>query len=125
MRERDFRRMALGMEGSVEGAHMGHPDFRVANRIFASLQHDRAFGGLMLTPGQQARFRREQPDAFEPASGAWGRGGATTVRLASVAEEARGEARTLAWQNAVAKGPSTPARKRPVAAGRRPRKRTA
>jgi hypothetical protein len=29
-----FRRIALGMEGAVEGAHMAHPDFRVNKRIF-------------------------------------------------------------------------------------------
>jgi hypothetical protein len=110
-RERDFRRIALGMEGAVEGAHMGHPDFRVNNRIFAALHHDRAFGGLALTSIQQARLLSEHPNAFEPASGAWGRAGATTVRLASVAEEALGEAMTLAWQNTVAKGPPGSAHK--------------
>jgi hypothetical protein len=80
MRERDFRRIALGMEGAVEGAHMGHPDFRVQNRIFATRHHDRAFGGLALTPTQQERLLGEHPDAFEPASGAWGRAGATRSR---------------------------------------------
>ena len=112
--------MALAMEGAEEGAHMGHPDFRAGNRIFVTLQHDRAFGGLMLTPDQQARFLGEYPKAFEPAAGAWGRAGATIVRLAAVPEEALGEAITLAWQNAVAKGPSRPARKRPAAARKRP-----
>jgi hypothetical protein len=112
MRERDFRRMALGMQDAVEGAHMGHPDFRVNNRIFVTLQHDRAFGGLMLTPEQQERFLRDHPDTFTPATGAWGRGGATIVRLESVSEETLGEAITLAWQNAVAKGPSRPSRTR-------------
>ena len=125
MRERDFRRIALGMEGAVEGSHMGHPDFRVNNRIFATLHHDPAFGGLALTPRQQERFLREHADAFEPASGAWGRAGATTVRLASVVEEALGEAMTLAWQNTVAKGPSRSARKRSAPTSRRSRKRTA
>ena len=125
MRERDFRRMALGMGGAVEGAHMGHPDFRVNNRIFATLHHDRAFGGLALTPAQQGRFLSVHPDAFEPASGAWGRAGATTVRLALVPEEALGEAMTLAWQNTVAKGPSKSARKRSATTIRRSRKRTA
>jgi hypothetical protein len=118
MRERDFRRIALGMEGAVEGAHMGHPDFRVQNRIFATLHHDRAFGGLALTPTQQERLLREHPDAFEPASGAWGRAGATTVRLASAAEEVLGEAMTLAWQNTIAKGPSRSAGNRSVATSR-------
>ena len=123
MRENDFRRMALGMDGAVEGAHMGHPDFRVNNRIFATLHPDRAFGGLALTPDQQERFLRAHPDAFEPASGAWGRAGATTVRLAPVQEEALGEAMTLAWQNTVNKDAPSSARKRsakPVRRSQRP-----
>jgi hypothetical protein len=115
IRERDFRRIALGMKEAVESAHMGHPDFRVNNRIFATLDHDRVFGGLMLAPDQQERFVSEHPAAFAPASGAWGRGGATMVRLAAVSEEALGEAMTLAWRNAVAKGASRSARKRPSA----------
>lgn len=122
MRENDFRQMALGMEGAVEGAHMGHPDFRVNNRIFATLHHDRAFGGLALTPEQQERLLREHPDAFEPASGAWGRAGATTVRLALVQEEALGEAMTLAWQNIVSKGAPRSTRKRASKPVRRSRK---
>jgi hypothetical protein len=59
----------------MEGAHMGHPDFRVNNRIFATLHHDRAFGMVALTPGQQEQFMRAHPDAFAPESGAWGRAG--------------------------------------------------
>jgi hypothetical protein len=39
-----------------------------------------------------------------PEAGAWGRAGSTRVQLASVDEEALGEALTLAWQNAVQKG---------------------
>ena len=112
MSENDCRRIALGMDGAVEGAHMGHPDFRVNNRIFATLQHDRERGMVSLTPDQQAEFMRTQPDAFSPASGAWGRGGSTIVQLAVVHEETLGEAMTLAWQNAVNKGPTKPSRKR-------------
>jgi hypothetical protein len=33
----DFRRLALALPEAVEGAHMGHADFRVRNRIFATL----------------------------------------------------------------------------------------
>ena len=101
MRANDFRRMALGMEGAVEGAHMGHPDFRINNRIFATLHHDPAFGMVALTPDQQGELMRAHPDAFAPESGAWGRAGSTRVRLASVDEETLGEAMTLAWQNTV------------------------
>jgi hypothetical protein len=99
MHANDFRRIALGMQGAVEGAHMGHPDFRVSNRIFASLHHDLKFGMVKLTPEQQAEFMRAHPDVFEPESGAWGRAGCTKVRLASADEETLSEALTLAWQN--------------------------
>ena len=123
MREKDFRRIALGMAGAVEGAHMGHPDFRVNNRIFATLHDDRAFGMVTLTPDQQEQFMRAHPDAFAPESGAWGRGGSTRVTLATVPEETLGEAMTLAWQNTVNKGAAKPARKRLAKPVRRAKKR--
>jgi hypothetical protein len=123
MREHDFRRIVLGLEGAVEGAHMGHPDFRVNNRIFATLHHDREFGMVTLTPEQQEQFTSAHPDAFAPENGAWGRAGCTRVRLASVHEEPLGEAVTLAWQNSVNKGPSAPRRKRSTKPVRRSRKR--
>ena len=119
MQEKDFRRIALGMAGAVEGAHMGHPDFRVNNRIFATLHDDRAFGMVSLTPAQQQQLMHAHPDAFAPESGAWGRAGSTRVTLASIHEETLGEAVTLAWQNTVNKGPSTPARKRSAKRGSR------
>jgi hypothetical protein len=66
----DFRRMALALEGVVEGAHMGHPDFRVNNRIFATLHADEQFGMVGLTPAQQREFIAAHPETFtpEPAS---------------------------------------------------------
>ena len=103
---RDFRRIVLGLTDAVEGSHMGHPDFRINGRIFASLRQDERHGMVILTPEQQARFVADYPSAFQPESGAWGRSGCTRVDLAAVDEEALGEAATLARQNAVAKGPT-------------------
>jgi len=103
MGPRDFRRMALAMEGAVEGTHMGHPDFRVRNRIFATLHSDDLFGMVALTPDQQQRFIGDDPNSFTPESGAWGRAGSTRVRLAAADREAVGEALTLAWQNVINK----------------------
>src|SRR5216684_6791509 len=100
---KDFRRIALSMEGAVEGAHMGHPDFRVGGRIFATLQLDLQGAMVKLTPDQQRRFMNEHADAFAPESGAWGRQGSTRVHLSAVDENGLGEALTLAWQNAVKK----------------------
>ena len=35
MKAADFRRLALRMKDSVEGAHMSHPDFRVSGTLRA------------------------------------------------------------------------------------------
>ena len=94
-----FRRIALALEGAVEGAHMGLPDFRVDKRIFASLHHDDQFGMVKLTPDQQSSFIENHPGAFSPEAGAWGRSGCTRVTLKAITEEIVGEALTLAWRN--------------------------
>jgi hypothetical protein len=99
LKAQDFRRIALGMADAVEGAHMGHPDFRVNNRIFATLHADNKLGMVKLTPEQQKRFVEDAPAAFAPENGAWGRSGCTSVRLAAVEGDTLGEAMTLAWQN--------------------------
>ena len=112
---KDFRRIALGMEGVVEGAHMGHPDFRVNGRIFATLHADNKAGMVKLSPEQQQKFVNEDPSSFMPENGAWGREGCTRVLLGSVDEETVGMAMTLAWQNTVDKGTA-------VRSGRQPRR---
>jgi hypothetical protein len=98
--------MALAFDGAVEGAHMGHPDFRAHGRVFASLHADRTTGTVALPPEEQARFV-DTGDAFSPESGAWGRQGYTRVMLATVDEELLGEAMTLAWRYAAARGAKT------------------
>ena len=104
-----LRRIALGMKGAIESAHMGHPDFRVNGRIFATLHADNDWGMVKLTPDQQQEFIARDA-AFVPENGAWGRQGCTAVRLDAVDEETLGEALTLAWQNlAQAKRRRTPA----------------
>jgi hypothetical protein len=99
----DFRRIALGMAGVVESAHMGHPDFRANGRIFATIHPDHEHGMVKLAPDQQKVFVRDDAEAFAPENGAWGRQGCTRVRLDAVDEDALGEAITLAWRNSAAK----------------------
>ena len=109
-----FRRIALGLKDVVELAHHGHPDFRVGGRIFATLGYpDKNWGMVVLTPDQQRAFVRNHPDVFVPAAGTWGEQGSTTVRLGAANEETLGEALTLGWRNAVEKGPTRSARKKP------------
>lgn len=103
----DFRRIVLGMAGAVERSHMDHPDFRVGNRIFASLTRDEQLGMVLLPPGDvQQEFIRAHPSAFSMVNGAWGLRGATRVHLESAEEDAVGDAVTAAWRHAMTKGPS-------------------
>ena len=124
MKANDFRRIALGLDGAIESAHMGHPDFRANGRIFATLHHDDRHGMVKLTPEQQQQLVREHPETFSPEVGAWGRSGCTCVRLESVDEDVLGEAMTLAWQNSAAKRAASHANrpKRSVKAARRPKR---
>ena len=123
MKAKDFRRIVLGLENAVEGAHMGHPDFRLNGRIFATLHHDNEWGMVAVTPEQQQQLIRDHPTAFKPESGAWGRAGCTAVRLDSVDEDALGNAVTLAWQLAASKGPTKPGK--PASKAARPRAKKA
>lgn len=67
---------------------MGHPDFRIRGRIFATLGYpDEAWGMVKLTPERQRSFVQSDPDAFVPVKGAWGERGATYVRLSRARED--------------------------------------
>ena len=110
MTPNEFRRIALGMAGAVEGAHMSHPDFRAANgKIFATLNDTETRGMASLTPDQQAEFIKRAPEVFVPAAGAWGRGGSTMIVLANADADIVGEAVTLAWQR-ISSGPAAKSR---------------
>ena len=98
----EFRRLALELEGTSEGAHMGHPDFRVGGRIFASLSADERLGTVKLTPEEQGEFVREHGAAFEPAAGAWGRQGWTRLALDAAPRAGVRAALLLAWQRQAA-----------------------
>jgi hypothetical protein len=78
---------------------MGHPDFRVNGRIFATIHPDPAYGMVKLTPEQQQEFIRDHPAVFAPENGAWGRAGCTRVRFDAADGEMLGAALTLARQH--------------------------
>ena len=81
MTPQDFRRLALELPEAVESAHMGHPDFRVGGKIFATLLPEPGWAMVKLTPDEQEAFVHAAPDVFSPVPGGWGRGGATRVAL--------------------------------------------
>jgi hypothetical protein len=95
-----FRRIALSLPDAVEGAHMGHADFRLGDKIFATLGHpDPAYGMVQLKPDQQALLVTTSPKAFTPVPGGWGRQASTHVRLAAADAATLRNALTMAWSN--------------------------
>jgi YjbR len=92
--------MAMSLPAATEAAHMGHPDFRVAGKIFATLGYpSRAFAMVQLTPDQQELFVRTEPKTFKPVPGGWGKKGSTHVLLRTARKAAVREALTVAWRN--------------------------
>jgi hypothetical protein len=99
MNEAKFRELALALPEASESAHMGHPDFRVRGKIFATLGPDRTWGMVKLTPPQQQEFVSIAGDQFAPIPGGWGRGGATKVILSSARVASVRRALLAAWRN--------------------------
>jgi hypothetical protein len=95
-----FRRLALGMPEATEVGHMGHPDFRVGGKVFATLGYpDAAWAMVKLTVEQQEAFVSAEPEVFIPVKGGWGRRGATNVLLRPAKVRSVRVAIAAAWRN--------------------------
>src|SRR5262245_33543740 len=102
MTEEDFRRLVLSFPGAAEASHMGHPDFRLGGRIFATIfwtEDGDSRRRVKLTPQQQARFVADKPGMFAPIPGGWGRQGCTEVRLDQASKPWVRRALEAAWGN--------------------------
>jgi hypothetical protein len=114
MKPVSFRKLALSLEGAIEGAHGGHPDFRAGGKVFASLGYPGAEWGMVkLAPEQQQMLVLAEPEMFVPVKGIWGLRGATSVRLVAADARTMRSALTMAWQNVTAPKPRKS--KRPAA----------
>jgi hypothetical protein len=99
-----FRRLALALPEVVENAHHGHPDFRVRNKVFATLGWpDAAWGVIKLRPEEQEVLVQAAPGIFEPVPGGWGLQGNTKVHLEAADDDAVRGALTSAWRRAAPK----------------------
>jgi hypothetical protein len=88
----------------VEVYRWGHSEFCVSRRSFASLAGPAdSVATVHLTSQQQALFTDAAPRIFVPASGAWGRLGATSVALAYAYDAIVESALAAAWSNIVPK----------------------
>lgn len=82
---------------------MGHPDFRVRGKIFATIWPDAHWGMVKLTPAEQAILVQAEPAVFVPVKGGWGRRGATSMRLKAANKATLRSALVAAWRNAAPK----------------------
>ena len=100
MTAKGFRQIALSFPETEERAHMNHPDFRVAGKIFATLGYpDKTHAMVKLSPEDQHNFSKDYPDAFVPVKGTWGRRGATSVHLKEAEKDIVAKAVQAAWRN--------------------------
>ncbi len=106
--------MALDLPETSESAHVGHPDFRVRGKIFATLGYpDDDYGVLMLTPDEQSSRNvvrgvvdpaiKHYPKVFSPAAGAWGKRGSTMVLLSAISGKQLRPYMEKAWQEKMPK----------------------
>jgi hypothetical protein len=101
-----FARLALALAGASKGAHGGHPDFRAAGKVFASLGHAGAASAMVkLTPEQQAMLVASEPAIFKAVNGTWGLRGYTTVHLPAADPTTMKSALAMAWKNVTASSP--------------------
>lgn len=91
------RELVARLPETVEGAHHGHPDFRVQKKIFATLSEAEDRAALRLSQLEARELARSRPTAFrlvsdrEPYS--W-----VSVLLADVSEDELGDLLEQAWK---------------------------
>jgi hypothetical protein len=119
--QNDVRRLALALPEAEEGAHMGHPDLRVRNKIFASLPAKPGTVAMKIRPENLDVLVRSDPETF---SDVWG-GRWLGVKLGRVSERMLKDLLKEAWEltaprTLVAAGRNV----KPVATAPRRRKRS-
>lgn len=92
------RQLALSLPDVEEKSHFHTPDFRVKNKIFASLHPDKQYMMVKLSVTDQSVFCAFDKEVIFPVPGGWGRKGATFVNLKKVKKSMLLDALTVAWK---------------------------
>jgi hypothetical protein len=103
MNGKSFRALALQLPEAEESEHQGHPDFRVGDKVFATLGPDEDWAMAKLTPPEQAVLIEQDSDAYEPCPGAWGARGYTRIELKAAKKALVVRALKSAWRNTAPK----------------------
>jgi predicted DNA-binding protein (MmcQ/YjbR family) len=91
------RELVAELAGAIEGAHHGHPDFRVRKKIFATLSEAEDRAALRLTQPEARQLAFSRPGVFRLVSDrepyAW-----VSVLLDQIADEEFGDLLEQAWR---------------------------
>jgi len=97
----DIRRVALSMPQACEEPHFHMASFRVAKKIFCTLDDPEPRIMLKLDPEDQANLAHGA--VIEPVPGSWGRKGSTFVWFEKLAPERLPHLMRMAWANVAPK----------------------
>ena len=92
------RALALALPETEEKSHFDLPDFRVGGKVFCTARTREPLFMVKLPVEIQEALVAEHPGAIYPATGAWGRGGATMVRTDLVDPALLADLIGLAWR---------------------------
>lgn len=98
-----FQKLALAMPEATAASHFDTPDYRVADKIFATAGRKDGRAVLKLTIDQQQMLCDAEPAMFAPVDGGWGRKGWTNLFLAQADAATVKSALWMAWRNTAPK----------------------
>lgn len=98
-----YRALALALPEAIESSHFDVADFRVRNKIFATLREADGCAMVKLTPDQQRLFTETMPGVVSPVPGGWGLKGSTLLDLAAASEDDARHLLEIAWRNVAPK----------------------
>ena len=99
----EYRALALSLPEAVENSHFETADFRVRNRIFATLRESDGRAVVKLTPDEQRLMVETMPAILAPIPGGWGSKGWTGLDLAAASGEDVRHVLHVAWRNVAPK----------------------
>ncbi len=97
------RQLALSLPETEEKSHFETPDFRVKNKIFATIKADKQLMKVKLSAVDQSVFCSFNTTVIYPVPGGWGQQGATYIELKKVKKAMLLDALTTAWKNVAPK----------------------
>ena len=94
------RQAALTLPEAEEKSHFKIADFRIRNKIFATIHVDKNYMMIKLSWIDQSVFCSFDEETIFPVPGGWGKKGATFFDLKKIKKSMLSDALTCAWKAA-------------------------